>query len=190
MCSLQSGPRWLETPLAWGPTWMGALWSHSLAAGWLCLFGRLRFLRLLGLDQLRLSDSDKLEGKRQSRSEHQTRATQSTLLPLGNHRGRICEGKPTSEHPHTQQPPALRTTSQVSSKRASSNKDIPSSQRRSHKEKKKTNKQKRTTQGPYSTERSPESRACYHLNPVLPRDPGSPTCCKASSTVWRFIFRM
>lgn len=181
MCSLQSRSRWLASPLARGPTRMGALWSHGLAAGWLCLFGRLRFLRLLGLDQLRLSDSDKLEGKRWSRSEHRTRVTQSTLLPLGHHRGRICEGKPTSEHPRTQQPPALWTTSQVSSKRASSNRDIPSSQRRSHKEKK--NKQKRTTQGPYSTARSPESRACYHLSPVLPRDPGSPTCCRASSTV-------
>lgn len=43
-----------------GPTWMSALWSHSLAAHWLCLFTRLRLLRLLGLDKLRLSYSDKL----------------------------------------------------------------------------------------------------------------------------------
>lgn len=53
----------LATLLVQGPTWMGALWSHGLAAGWLCLFSRLRLLRLLGLDQLRLSDSDKLESK-------------------------------------------------------------------------------------------------------------------------------
>ena len=45
------------------PTWMGALWSHGLADGWLCLFGRLRLLRLLSLDQLRLGYSDQLEGK-------------------------------------------------------------------------------------------------------------------------------
>lgn len=50
----------LATLLVQGPTWMSALWSHGLAAGWLCLFTRLRLLRLLGLDQLRLSYSDKL----------------------------------------------------------------------------------------------------------------------------------
>lgn len=53
----------LATLLVQGPTWMGALCSHGLAAGWLCLFSRLRLLRLLGLDQLRLSYSDKLESK-------------------------------------------------------------------------------------------------------------------------------
>lgn len=46
-----------------GPTCMSALWSHGLVAGWLCLFSRLRLLGLLGLDQLRLSYSDKLESK-------------------------------------------------------------------------------------------------------------------------------
>lgn len=53
----------LATLLVQGPTWMSALWSHCLAAGWLCFFSRLRLLRLLGLDQLRLSYSDKLESK-------------------------------------------------------------------------------------------------------------------------------
>lgn len=46
-----------------GPTCMSALWSHGLVAGWLCLFSRLRLLGLLGLDQFRLSYSDKLESK-------------------------------------------------------------------------------------------------------------------------------
>lgn len=181
MCSLQSRSRWLASPLARGPTRMGALWSHGLAAGWLCLFGRLRFLRLLGLDQLRLSDSDKLEGKRWSRSEHRTRVTQSTLLPLGHHRGRICEGKPTSEHPCTQSTTSFMDNLPGEQQKGKQQQRYPLfPEEVSQREK---NKQKRTTQGPYSTARSPESRACYHLSPVLPRDPGSPTCCRASSTV-------
>lgn len=81
---------------------MGALWSHGLAAGWLCLFLRLRLLRLLGLDQLRLSYSDKLEGKRQTESKCWTGVTQTISFPFKHCRRRTCEGDPTTECPCAQ----------------------------------------------------------------------------------------
>lgn len=160
---------------------MGTLWGHSLAVGWLRLFRRLRFLRLLGLDQLRLSDSDKLEGKRQIGSDCWTRGTQTTSLPLDHCRRRSLE---VSHSPSicVQSVSNPMDNPQESSKRLNSNNIISSSWRRSpsrHKtKKKKTHKkkshQKPTTQGTYSSVRCPDSTAYLPSQPCTPTGLGLP----------------